>query len=105
MPINGPLMLVPRSHKYGVLAAGHDLETTSYPLWTLDNETVTRLGNEDGIVAPTGKPGSVLMFHGNLITHLGPEHHALFAPYRLSDAVRGLQLHPHADPARMGYTS
>ena len=43
MPINGPLMFIPRSHKHGVLAAGHDLATTSYPLWTLDNETVTRL--------------------------------------------------------------
>ena len=67
MPINGPLMLIPRSHKHGVLAAGHDEETTSYPLWTLDQETVTRLAQEGGIVAPTGKPGGVLMFHGNLV--------------------------------------
>ena len=36
-------MLIPRSHKHGVLAAGHDKPTTSYPLWTLDKETVTRL--------------------------------------------------------------
>ena len=43
MPINGPLMLVPRSHKQGVLKAGHDISTTSYPLWTLDKETVTQL--------------------------------------------------------------
>jgi ectoine hydroxylase len=41
LPINGPLMLVPRSHNEGVLQAGHDLSTTSYPLWTLDNDTVT----------------------------------------------------------------
>jgi len=67
LPINGPLMLVPRSHKHGVLTAGHDVNTTSYPLWTLDNDTVTRLVNAGGIVAPTGKPGSVLMFHGNLV--------------------------------------
>src|SRR6266705_1281279 len=72
MPINGPLMLVPKSHKHGVLSAGHDEETTSYPLWTLDNETVTRLVNEGGIVAPTGKPGSVLMFHGNLVHASAP---------------------------------
>ena len=72
MPINGPLMLIPRSHKAGVLEAGHDLETTSYPLWTLDKETVTRLANEGGIVAPTGKPGSVLMFHGNLVHGSAP---------------------------------
>ena len=45
--------------------------TTSYPLWTLDKETVTRLAAEGGIVAPTGKPGSVLMFHGNLV-HASP---------------------------------
>src|ERR1700747_1969698 len=72
MPINGPLMLVPRSHKHGVLTAGHDEETTSYTLWTLDNETVTRLVNEGGIVAPTGKPGCVLMFHGNLVHASAP---------------------------------
>ncbi len=67
MPINGPLMLVPRSHKHGTLAAGHDTSTTSYPLWTLDNDAVKRLVDEGGIVTPTGKPGGVLMFHGNLV--------------------------------------
>src|ERR1043166_6344165 len=71
MPINGPLMIIPKSHKYGTLAAGHDKLTTSYPLWTLVNETVTRLVAEAGIVAPTGKPGSLLMFHGNIV-HASP---------------------------------
>jgi ectoine hydroxylase len=77
-PFNGALMLVPKSHKHGTLAAGHDKATTSYPLWTLDQETVTRLcreGEQDGrpgIVAPTGKPGSVLMFHGNLVHASAP---------------------------------
>ena len=66
-PFNGPLMLIPKSHKHGVLAAGHDTSTTSYPLWTLDEETVERLVDEGGLVAPTGKPGGVLMFHGNLV--------------------------------------
>ncbi|MGC8527466.1 phytanoyl-CoA dioxygenase family protein [Acidiphilium sp.] len=67
MPINGPLLLVPRSHNAGDLEASHDVETTSYPLWTLDEATVSRLVAEGGIVAPTGKPGGVLMFHGNLV--------------------------------------
>lgn len=67
MPINGPLMLVPKSHKFGVLPAGHDTQTTSYPLWTLDHDMVTRLVEGGGIVAPTGRPGGVLMFHGNLV--------------------------------------
>jgi ectoine hydroxylase len=67
MYINGPLMLVPKSHKHGTLAAGHDTSTTSYPLWTLDHATVARLVEEGGIVTPVGKPGGVLMFHGNLV--------------------------------------
>lgn len=71
MPFNGPLMLIPRSHKSGVLEAGHDTTTTSYPIWSLDNATVARLTAEGGFVAPTGKPGSVLMFHGNLV-HASP---------------------------------
>jgi ectoine hydroxylase len=77
-PFNGALMLVPKSHKQGTLAAGHDRATTSYPLWTLDQETVTRLCREaeedgrPGIVAPTGQPGSVLMFHGNLVHASAP---------------------------------
>ena len=70
-PVNGPLMLIPGSHRQGVLDAGHDLETTSYPLWTLDRETVTRLADSGGIVAPVGPPGSVLMFHCNLV-HASP---------------------------------
>jgi ectoine hydroxylase len=66
-PYNGALMLVPRSQQHGNLDAGHDLGTTSYPLWTLDNATVEKLVAEGGIVAPTGKPGGVMMFHGNLV--------------------------------------
>ena len=64
---NGPLMFIPRSHKRGVLEAGHDVTTTSYPLWTLDHETIRALVEEGGLVAPKGSAGSVLMFHGNLV--------------------------------------
>ena len=68
---NGPLMIIPGSHKVGVLEAGHDLETTSYPLWTLDKATVRRLADEGGIIAPTGPAGSLLMFHCNIV-HASP---------------------------------
>ncbi len=68
---NGPLMFIPRSHREGKLEAGHDLETTSYPLWTLDNATVARLAEEGGMVAPTGGAGTVLLFHCNLV-HASP---------------------------------
>lgn len=69
--VNGPLMFIPKSHKAGKLEAGHDLNTTSYPLWTLDRATVTRLAEEGGVVAPTGPAGSVLMFHCSLV-HASP---------------------------------
>ena len=72
MPINGPLMLVPRSHTHGVLTAEHDTSTTSYPLWTLDDATVTKLVQKGGIVAPTGRPGGLLLFHGNLVHGSAP---------------------------------
>jgi ectoine hydroxylase len=64
---NGPLMFIPGSHKGGTLAAGHDLKTTSYPLWTIDNAIITKLVERGGIVVPKGPPGSTLMFHGNLV--------------------------------------
>jgi ectoine hydroxylase len=64
---NGPLMFIPRSHRLGRLEAGHDVTTTSYPLWTIDNDTIKRLVEEGGIVAPKGPPGSMLLFHGNLV--------------------------------------
>lgn len=67
MPINGPLMIVPKSHTHGVFEAGHDLSTTSYPLWTLDETLVTEMVEKGGIVSPTGKAGGLLMFHGNIV--------------------------------------
>ena len=69
---NGPLMFIPRSHKRGRIDAGHDTETTSYPLWTIDNETVEQLVAEGGIVAPKGEPGAALFFHCNLVHASAP---------------------------------
>jgi ectoine hydroxylase len=68
---NGPLLFIPGSHKQGVLEAGHDLETTSYPLWTLDREMVSTLAERGGCVAPTGPAGSMLMF-SSLLVHASP---------------------------------
>ncbi|MDH3234892.1 MAG: phytanoyl-CoA dioxygenase family protein [Alphaproteobacteria bacterium] len=64
---NGPLWLIPGSHAEGVFEAGHDVATTSYPLWTLDKETVARLVDRGGIYSAKGSAGSMLMFHGNLV--------------------------------------
>ena len=68
---NGPLLFIPGSHKQGVVEAGHDLETTSYPLWTLDREKVSELAERGGCVAPTGPAGSMLMF-SSLLVHASP---------------------------------
>ncbi len=68
---NGPLLFIPGSHRLGVIEAGHDLETTSYPLWTLNREKVTELAKKGGCVAPTGPAGSVLLF-SSLLVHASP---------------------------------
>src|SRR5436190_21690414 len=64
---NGPLMFIPGSHKQGALPAGHDTSTTSYPLWTIDHDTIAKLVAHGGIVAPKGPPGSMILFHGCLV--------------------------------------
>jgi len=68
---NGPLLFLPGSHKHGVVEAGHDLESTSYPLWTLGRDTVTDLYEQGGCVAPTGEAGSMLLF-SSLLVHASP---------------------------------
>src|SRR5258706_14245836 len=40
---NGPLMFIPGSHKPGVLDAQRDTSTTSYPLWTINPDTISKL--------------------------------------------------------------
>ncbi len=79
---NGPLMFIPGSHKKGVVQAKHDLTTTSYPLWTVDNALIAQLvdraggkGTYDkdgrhvggGIVSPKGPAGSMILFHSCLV--------------------------------------
>ncbi len=79
---NGPLMFIPGSHKRGVIDAKHDVSSTSYPLWTVDNELIAQLveraggaGSFDaagryvpgGIVSPKGPAGSMILFHSCLV--------------------------------------
>jgi ectoine hydroxylase len=69
---NGPLMFIPGSHKKGVVEAKHDLTTTSYPLWTVDNDLIRQLveraGDKNGgIVSPKGPAGSMILFHSCLV--------------------------------------
>jgi ectoine hydroxylase len=62
--MNGPLMIIPGSHKAGRLPA--EQKKRSYPLWTLRAATVERLAKARGICAPTGPAGSVIFFHCNM---------------------------------------
>jgi ectoine hydroxylase len=64
---NGPLMFIPGSHTLGVVDAKHDLSTTSYPLWTIDNDTIGKLVARGGIVSPKGPAGSMILFHSCLV--------------------------------------
>jgi ectoine hydroxylase len=69
---NGPLMFIPGSHRKGVVEASHDLTTTSYPLWTVDNDLIRQLveragGKQGGIVSPKGPAGSMILFHSCLV--------------------------------------
>ena len=69
---NGPLMFIPGSHRKGVVDAKHDLTTTSYPLWTVDNDLIRQLvdragGKHGGIVSPKGPAGSMILFHSCLV--------------------------------------
>jgi ectoine hydroxylase len=69
---NGPLMFIPGSHRRGVIDAQHDTRTTSYPLWTVDNDLIGQLvdragGRQGGIVAPKGPAGSMILFHSCLV--------------------------------------
>ncbi len=81
-PFNGPLMLIPGSHRKGVVDARHDVTTTSYPLWTVDHDLIRQLvargggpGHFDaagryvpgGIVSPNGPAGSMILFHSCLV--------------------------------------
>ena len=68
---NGPLYFIPGSHKHGPADAFHDTLSTSYPLWVVYEETVSKLVADAGIVSATGPAGTVLIF-GDLMVHGSP---------------------------------
>lgn len=72
-PFNGPLMVIPTSHRYFISCVGETPEDhyqTSLKRQELgipDQENLRRLAEEGGIAAPTGPAGSVLLFECNLL--------------------------------------
>ena len=84
--LNGPMMLLPGSHKLGVLPGpvktarpvGYEKDpswisnTTAELRYTVDLSLLRDLIRDRGVVAPKGPPGTMLMFHGNLVHGSGP---------------------------------
>tara|TARA_B100001123_G_scaffold388990_1_gene465398 strand:- start:444 stop:1214 length:771 start_codon:yes stop_codon:yes gene_type:complete len=80
---NGPLYFIPKSHKYGSAPSKLDTLTTSYPLWTVDKDTVKKLVKENGIISATGKAGTAVIFVDNLVhgspQNMSPMDRAIFS--------------------------
>ncbi len=64
---NGPIVYIRGSHRRGAAPATLYTETTSYPLWVVDDATVAGLVAEGGLVAAKGPPGTVLIFGDTLV--------------------------------------
>ncbi len=82
---NGPMYFIPGSHKESLLHLGQidsskvngqkndwKSNVSAALKYSLSKETVTKLANEQGIVAPKGPSGSVLFFHCNLVHGSAP---------------------------------
>ena len=66
--MGGSLYFVPGSHKRGTLPALKDTTTTSYPQWAIEKETMRAFLRESPApIAITGKPGTAVLFHCNMV--------------------------------------
>lgn len=72
-PHNGPLMVIPGSHRTFLTCVGetpedHYLSSLKKQEYGVpDENSLTELVQQHGIVAPTGKPGTVILFDCNLM--------------------------------------
>ncbi len=71
---NGPLYFIPGSHRYGAHRTRHDVTSTSYPLWVVDDTVVRELvakaeaiDRSRGIVSALGRRGTGLIFFDTLV--------------------------------------
>ena len=94
---NGPLMFIPRSHSAGKVEASHDTVSTSYPLWTVADQTISDLAAEHGLMAPTGGAGSALFFSLRAVACQSRQYIAVEPQHRVSDRQWREQCDPQAD--------
>lgn len=72
-PHNGPLMVIPGSHRSYLTCVGetpedHYLSSLKKQEYGVpDEDHLAELAHDHGIVAPTGKPGTVILFDCNLM--------------------------------------
>jgi ectoine hydroxylase len=72
-PYNGPLMVIPGSHRTYLTCVGetpddHYLSSLKKQEYGVpDEDSLTELAHRHGIVAPTGKAGTVILFDCNLM--------------------------------------
>lgn len=65
---NGPLMVIPGSHKYGEIPERvPNPDETGYTVMEVSRDVVAGLVKESGIEALTGSAGSVMFMHCNLL--------------------------------------
>ena len=72
---NGPLVFIRGSHRGGPAPSALDSVTTSYPLWTVANDTVAELVAEGGLVTAKGPPGTGVIF-GDCLVHGSPANYS-----------------------------
>jgi ectoine hydroxylase-related dioxygenase (phytanoyl-CoA dioxygenase family) len=76
---NGPLFFIPGSHQVGCINSPKALDApegwkgnvSATLTYQIDNTLVTRLVEQGGLFSATGKKGTAVWFHGNLI-HASP---------------------------------
>ena len=72
-PHNGPLMLIPGSHRSFLTCVGetpddhYKMSLKKQEYGVPDEDSLADLAHKHGIVAPTGKPGTVILFDCNLM--------------------------------------
>ena len=72
-PNNGPLMLIPGSHRTYLTCVGetpenhYKMSLKKQEYGVPDEDSLAELAHANGIVAPTGKPGTVILFDCNVM--------------------------------------
>src|SRR3546814_1367330 len=90
---NGPLMVIPRSHRVFLSCVGetpdnhYKISLKKQEYGVPDEDSLAELAHAHGIVAPIGKPGTVILFDCNLMHGS----HGNITPFRSEEHTSELQ--------------